>query len=88
MIMIYAEYRASSIWDLDDICQQLDITRDAVVDYYVKWDALFLTYRDADGNECEEEFEPNMFQQVITLIGNDLKTLQRRQRNGRLYKHY
>jgi len=59
--MIYAEYRTSSVWDLDNICQQLDIARDAVVDYYVKWDALFLTYRDADGNECEEEFEPNMF---------------------------
>ena len=59
--MIYAEYRASSIWDLDDICQQLNITRDAVVDYYVKWDNLILTYRDADGDECEEKFQPNVF---------------------------
>ena len=71
--MIFAEYRASSIWDLDAICQQLNITRDAVVEYEVKWDKLILTYRDADGDECEEKIQPNVFSASNTIDNFDWK---------------
>jgi hypothetical protein len=61
MTTIYANYQASSIWDLDEICEQLEITRDKITSYYVKWDKLFVSYIDQDGDEVEEEFEPNQF---------------------------
>jgi hypothetical protein len=51
----------SSSWDIEEICKDLEITLEQVKDYYVKWDKLVLTYIDADGEECEEEFEPNDF---------------------------
>ena len=59
--MIYAEYRISSIWNLDEICEDLEIDPANVVDYYVKWDKLFLTYTDEDGDQIEVEYEPNVF---------------------------
>jgi hypothetical protein len=61
MATITATYVTSSSWDIEEICKDLEITLEQVKDYYVKWDKLFLTYIDADGEECEEEFEPNDF---------------------------
>ena len=51
---ISATYTASSHWDLEE----LGIDPATVVDYYVKWDTLYVTFLDADGNQYEEEFEP------------------------------
>jgi hypothetical protein len=59
--IVYAEYRVSSSWNLDEICEELGITTDDVVEYYVKWEKLFLTYTDSDGDEVEVEYEPNLF---------------------------
>jgi hypothetical protein len=59
--IVYAEYRVCSSWDLNQICEELDITYDDVVEYYVKWDKLFLTYTDSDGDEVEVEYNPNLF---------------------------
>ena len=59
--MIYAEYRISSIWNLDEVCADNDIDPANVVDYYIKWDTLYLTYKDADGEEQKIEIEPNYF---------------------------
>lgn len=61
MTTIYANYQVCSTWDLDAICEQLGITRERVQSYYVKWDALHLSYLDEDGDEVEEEFEPNQW---------------------------
>ena len=57
--MIYANYEVCSTWDLDEILDELGIEREQVVGYFVKWDALHLTYRMADGTEATQEFEPN-----------------------------
>jgi hypothetical protein len=59
--MIYAEYKVSSVWNLDKICKKLKIDPANVVEYYVKWDKLFLTYTDAEGDEVEVEYHPNVF---------------------------
>ena len=59
--IVYAEYRVCSSWDLNQICEELGITTDAVVDYYVKWEKLRLTYTDSDGDQVEVEYEPNLF---------------------------
>ena len=59
--IVYAEYRVSSTWDLDQICEELGIATDDVVEYYVKWEKLFLTYTDSDGDQVEVEYEPNLF---------------------------
>ena len=59
--MIYANYEIASIWDLDEVCEEHEIDPANVVSYYVKWDKLFLTYKDADGDEQEIEVEPNCF---------------------------
>jgi hypothetical protein len=59
--MIYANYEVCSTWDLDDILEELGITREQVKGYFVKWDSLHLTYIDNQGKEIEEEFEPNNF---------------------------
>ena len=59
--IVYAEYRISSSWDLDQLCEELGITTDDVVDYYVKWEKLRLTYTDSDGDQVEVEYEPNLF---------------------------
>ena len=56
--MIYANYEVASTWDLDEVCEEHEIDPDNVVSYYVKWDALHLTYKDADGNKHEIEVEP------------------------------
>ena len=59
--IVYAEYRVESSWDLDQICEDLGITTDDVVEYYVKWDTLNLTYTDSDGDQVEVKYEPNLF---------------------------
>ena len=59
--MIYAEYKVSSVWNLDKICKDLEIDPANVVDYDVKWDKLYLTYTDAEGDEVEVEYDPNVF---------------------------
>ena len=59
--IVCAEYHISSTWDLDQICEDLGITTDDVVEYYVKWDTLNLTYTDSDGDQVEVEYEPNLF---------------------------
>jgi hypothetical protein len=59
--IVYAEYRVSSSWNLDEICEELGITTDNVVSYYVKWEKLYLTYTDSDGDEVEVEYDPNLF---------------------------
>lgn len=69
MTKIIATYAAQSCWDLDEVCDDLEITKDSIVDYYIKYDTLFLTYKDADGDECEEEVRPN----VYSVIDNDFK---------------
>ena len=61
MTTIYANYQICSTWDLDEICSDLKITRKQVKEYYVKWDALHLTYVDRKGNEIDKEIEPNVF---------------------------
>jgi hypothetical protein len=59
--IVYAEYRIASTWDLDQICEELGITTDAVVEYYVKYEKLYLTYTDSDGDEVKVEYDPNVF---------------------------
>ena len=59
--IVYAEYRMSSTWDLDQICEDIGIATDNVVEYYVKWDKLYLTYTDSEGDQVEVEYEPNLF---------------------------
>ena len=59
--IVYAEYRVSSTWDLDQICEDLGIATDDVVEYYVKWEKLRLTYIDSEGDQVEVEYEPNLF---------------------------
>jgi hypothetical protein len=59
--MIYAEYKVSSVWNLDKICKKLKIDPANVVDYSVKWDKLYLTFTDAEGDEVEVEYDPNVF---------------------------
>ena len=59
--IVYAEYRMSSTWDLDQLCEDIGIATDDVVEYYVKWDKLYLTYTDSEGDQVEVEYEPNMF---------------------------
>ncbi len=61
--MYYANYQVSSTWDLDEICAELGIDPSTLDDskMYVKWDTLHITYTDADGEEQEAEFEPNLF---------------------------
>jgi len=61
MATIYANYEVCSTWDLDEILDELGITREQVKSYFVKWDSLHLTYIDNTGNEVEEEFEPNQW---------------------------
>jgi hypothetical protein len=67
MSKIYAEYRLSSVWDLDLILKGLGITADKITDKWVKWDTLHIEYIDADGQEQTAEFEPN-----ITCASNDV----------------
>ena len=59
--IVYAEYRVCSSWDLNLICEDLDITTDDVVEYYVKWEKLYLTYTDSDGDQVEVEYDPNVY---------------------------
>ena len=59
--MIYANYEIASIWDLDEVCEEHEIDPANVVEHYVKWDTLYLTYKDADGEEQEIEIQPNVF---------------------------
>jgi hypothetical protein len=61
MTTIYANYQVCSTWDLDEICENLEITREQVKSYYVKWDELVLTYIDSDGDEQEVEIPPTGF---------------------------
>ena len=58
MTVIYANYEVCSTWDLDEVCENLDIKRSQIKEYYVKWDQLVLTYIDDDGEEVEEEIAP------------------------------
>ncbi len=51
---VSATYTVSSRWDFEE----LEIDPATVVDYYVKWDTLYVTFVDADGNQYEQEFEP------------------------------
>jgi hypothetical protein len=39
----------------------LGITTDDVVEHYVKWEKLRLTYNDSEGDQVEVEYEPNLF---------------------------
>jgi hypothetical protein len=59
MTTIVATYTIDSTWDLDAILSNLGITRESVVRYFVKYDALKLTYKDAEGNILTEDFEPD-----------------------------
>lgn len=56
---VYATYTISSVWNLDEILEELQIDAASLESHYVKWDKLFLTYIDADGEEVEVEYEPN-----------------------------
>lgn len=59
--IVYAEYRVSSSWNLDNICSNIGITMNDVLEYSVKWDTLYLTYKDSNGNEVEVEYDPNIY---------------------------
>ena len=59
--IVYAEYFVASTWDLDQICEDIGITYDDVVEYYVKWETLHLTYTDSEGDQVEVCFAPNLF---------------------------
>ncbi len=59
--MIHAHYQATSTWDLDEICNELNITRSSILDYYIKWDQLHLTYTNSSNEKVEQSFDPNVF---------------------------
>lgn len=61
MNKLYAYYSHASTWDLDEIFDELGITREDVVRYHIKWDSLTLTYKDSQGNQQQVEYDPNEF---------------------------
>jgi hypothetical protein len=61
MSKIYAEYRVSSVWDMDLILEDLEITKEQVIETSVKWDLLYIDYTDAEGQAQTAEIAPNVF---------------------------
>ena len=54
MTMITATYEIYSSWDLDE----LGIDKDKITEYYVKWNRLYVTTIDEDGDEIETQYQP------------------------------
>lgn len=57
---IIAYYTSSSSWDMQEVMEQLDIELAQVMDYQVKWNKLFLTYKDKYGQALTVEVEPTL----------------------------
>ena len=57
---IIAYYTSSSSWDMQEVIDQLDIDIAQVLHYQVKWNTLFLTYKDKHGDSTTAEIEPTL----------------------------